>query len=143
MRVHEPGHVYELEQLDYPVWSVSTELEAKRHQCPEGAPLMLRFVARETGRRHCGTQTQDVLRALIDRTQHCDACLRWEGNDLIIYHLRMALVLHEARALARKVEKGIIRPEVLATAHDGHFLLTPRDVFRTGDGGEGHERPCA
>jgi hypothetical protein len=75
-------------------------------------------------RPHPGTQTQEVLRALIDRTMHCDNCLRWLGNDLIIYHLRMALALHEARALERKTEKGIIMPETICTHGDGHFALS-------------------
>jgi hypothetical protein len=64
-----------------------------------------------------------ILRALIDRTMHCDNCLRWAGNDKIIYHLRMALALHEARALERKTEKGLIRPELIRTSSDGHFKL--------------------
>jgi len=41
--------------------------------------------------------------------------------------LRMALVLHEARALMRKTEKGIIAPEQIDTcAEDGHFVLAPQ-----------------
>ena len=109
MKILELGHVYELNQVD-----------------GDGKEL-LRFVNREPGTEHPGTQTQEVLRALIDRTMHCDNCLRWPGNDLIIYHLRMALVLHEARALERKVEKGIIQPENIQTSeNDGHFSITPQ-----------------
>lgn len=111
MQVIEPGHVYELHQLDLP-------------QGLPYEPLRLKFVNREPGTEHPGTQTQEVLRALIDRTMHCDNCLRWPGNDLIIYHLRMALVLHEARALERKVEKGYMQPENVDTLlTDGHFDL--------------------
>jgi hypothetical protein len=107
MRIAEPGHVYDLNHID-------------AHELYE----RLTFVNREPGTEHSGTQTQEVLRALIDRTMHCDNCLRWEGNDLIIYHLRMALVLHEARALIRKVEKGIIQPENIVTnREDGHFAI--------------------
>lgn len=106
MKVSEAGHEYYLQSLD------GTD------------PVILRFVNREPGTEHSGTQTQEVLRALIDRTMHCDNCLRWEGNDLIIYHLRMALVLHEARALIRKVEKGYLQPEdTLISPTDGHFIL--------------------
>jgi hypothetical protein len=103
MKVIEPGHIYELEHLD-----------------GEGTQR-LTFVNREHGTEHEGTQTQEVIRALIDRTRHCDNCLRWEGNDKIIHHLRMALVLHEARALERKTEKGLIEPEDMPVAADGHF----------------------
>ena len=80
MKVIEPGHVYELDTLD----------GATR------TPMRLTFVNRE-GTPHSGTQTQEVLRviidmldALIDRTNHCDACLRWEGNDQIVKHMSEA-----------------------------------------------------
>lgn len=105
MKILEPGHVYQLQHLD-----------------GTGAGV-LTFVNREPGAEHEGTQTQEVLRALIDRTQHCDTCLRWDGNDKIIHHLRMALALHESRALERKAEKGLIEPEKVATASDGHFVI--------------------
>lgn len=113
MKIIEPGHVYKLSWLD------GDDIHYKDgHWNSE-----LIFVNRETGSEHPGTQTQEVLRALINRTQHCDKCLRWDGNDRIIYHLRMALALHEARAIERKVEKGIIAPEAVETAEDGHFRL--------------------
>lgn len=108
MRIIEPGHIYELNWLDCDAITDEDRLI---------------FVNREEGTEHGGTQSQEVLRALIDRTQHCDNCLRWEGNDEIIYHLRMALVLHEARALERKTQKGIIEPELISIGHDGHFEL--------------------
>ena len=109
MKILEAGHVYELHQLDL----------------NEGSPsCLLTFVNREPGHEHPGTQTQEVLRALIDRTMHCDNCLRWHNNDLIIYHLRMALVLHEERALERKVEKDHLAAENVKTLdEDGHFVL--------------------
>jgi hypothetical protein len=88
----------------------------------------LTFVNREANP-HEGVQTQEVLRALIDRTLHCDRCLRWDGNDKIIHHLRMALALHEARAIERKTEKGGARSSMAwcrsaAVAH-------PTDGFRS------------
>lgn len=117
MRVVEPGHVYELDQLD-----------------ADGLRQLLTFVNREE-EPHPGTQTQEVLRAvvdvlecLIDRTNHCDACERWEGNDRIVKALseaqrqaRLALLVHEHRALERKLDRGRFRPEAAATAPDGHF----------------------
>ena len=118
MKILEPGHIYALDWLDGK---------------PNYGENFLIFVNRETGTTHAGTQTQEVLRTLIDRTRHCDRCLRWEGNDQIVYHLKMALVLHEARALERKAEKGIIQPETIATGSDGHFILisTPLDHEET------------
>lgn len=108
MKIIEPGHIYQLNWLDGKSDNRADELI---------------FVNREKGTEHAGTQTQEVLRALIDRTQHCDNCLRWEGNDLIIQHLRMALALHEARAILRKTEKGYIYPELISTGEDGHFII--------------------
>ena len=104
MKIIEEGHIYELDNIDGEVDNVLT------------------FVNREN-KSHAGTQTQDVIRVLIDRTKHCDRCLRWEGNDKIIKYLRMALVLHEARALERKTEKELLLPEEIRTGIDGHFEL--------------------
>jgi hypothetical protein len=119
MRVVEPGHVYALDPFDgdYPQYLV--------------------FVNREKGSEHSGTQTQEVLRAtidmmdcLIDRTNHCDGCLPWPGNERIIKALsesqrqmRLAILYHEERALERKVDKGTLRPEIAATGTDGHFVV--------------------
>ncbi len=118
MRVIEPGHIYELDQLD-----------------GDGTPLRITFVNREATP-HAGTQTQEVLRmqidilsTLIDRTNHCDACLRWDGNDKIVKamseaqrQLRLAILLHEQRALERKMDKGLA-VEQIPTDYDGHFLV--------------------
>jgi hypothetical protein len=118
VKVIEPGHVYELATLD-----------------GDGTPEVLRFVNRELGSEHDGTQTQEVLRAqidalevLIDRTNHCDACLPWSGNERIIKamseaqrQLRLALIHHEQRVLERKLEKHNWKPESAPTGTDGHF----------------------
>jgi hypothetical protein len=113
MKIIQAGHIYDLHSLDVRDSSGVTRAFER-----------LVFVNREPGHEHSGTQTQEVLRALIDRTMHCDNCLRWPGNDLIIYHLRMALTLHESRALLRKVEKGYIQPEnIITNNHDGHFSI--------------------
>ncbi len=104
MKIYERGHIYGLEHLDGENEEVLT------------------FVNRED-RPHPGTTTQEVIRALIDRTRHCDNCLRWPGNDQIIHHLRMALLLHEIRALERKVEKNEIVVEQIKVSEDGHFRL--------------------
>jgi hypothetical protein len=112
MKIIEEGHIYELSQLDVPPNSLGGV-----------EPVILRFVNREEGHEHAGTQTQEVLRALIDRTMHCDNCLPWDGNVEIIKHLRMALVLHEARALERKTAKNYIDPEAIKTGPDGHFEI--------------------
>jgi hypothetical protein len=110
MKIIELGHIYALTWLDGE---------------PQQDENHLIFVNREGCgvRHHPGTQCQEVIRALIDRVQHCDAQLRWEGNDEIVEHLREALVLFEARALIRKTEKGLLHPETIVTGDDGHFKL--------------------
>lgn len=108
MEVIEPGHIYRVDYID----KNSTESHG-----------VITFVNREPGTEHEGTQSQELLRVLIDRTMHCDNCLRWDWNDKIIYHLRMALIFHEMRALERKVEKYTINPEDVSIGEDGHFVL--------------------
>lgn len=123
MEVIEAGHIYDLHTLD-----------------GNGDPLRLTFVNREDGDEHPGTQTQEVLRVsidlldcLIDRTNHCDACLRWEDNDKIIKamseaqrQMRLAILLHESRKLQRDMDKGHICVEKMPIGEDGHFI-TQRD----------------
>ena len=120
MKIIEPGHIYDLQILDGDEQSVR-----------------LTFVNRETGMQHPGTQTQELLRVvidilacLVDRTNHCDACLRWEGNDRIIKAMteaqrqaNLAILYHEQRALERKFEKGQLTPVNLPTGKDGHILV--------------------
>jgi hypothetical protein len=121
MKIIEPGHVYELRSLD-----------------GDGTPETITFVNREPGTEHPGTQTQEVLRALIDRTMHCDNCIRWHSNDKIIFHLRMALALHESRAIERKAEKGYYAAEQVSTSdRDGHFQLIEDNVCMPQRGEDG------
>lgn len=123
MRVVEQGHVYSLEN--------------KKFAClvKEGQPVSpqntLTFVNQQPGQEHGGTTTQEVIRALLDRTRHCANCMPHPNNERIVYHLRMALMLHEARALERRVEKGEIRPEYLPTVGGSHLEL-PAEVLPEG-----------
>lgn len=118
MKVIEPGHKYQLDVLD------------------GDEPVIITFVNREAIP-HSGTQTQEALRAsidvmsvLIDRTNHCDGCLRWEGNDRIIKamseaqrQMRLALLIHEERAMERKLDKEGWQPELAQKTSDGHFPI--------------------
>lgn len=108
MEIIDKGHHYRLATLDGIV------------------DVKLLFVKRfRGGDNHAGTTCQEVLRVLIDRTKELDKEKPWELNADIIKHLRMALVLYEARALIRSVEKGELEPEkVEVSPHDGHFHLT-------------------
>lgn len=106
MKVIETGHVYEPQN---------------RESDAECAGQTIRFINKQPGQEHGGTTTQEVIRILIDRTRHCANCMPHPNNERAIYHLRMALVMHEARALERKTEKGDIMPEYLQTGGDGHL----------------------
>lgn len=113
MKCLETGHVYQ-----------------PQNRTPNGKKLSINkdsqtvtFVNRQPGQEHEGTTTQELLRILIDRTRHCANCMPHPNNERAIYHLRMALILHEARALERKTEKGVLAPEYLFTGGDGHLQL--------------------
>lgn len=107
MKIVHEGHKYKLNSLDG---------EAK---------VELTFVRRFRGEdNYSGTTNQEVLRVLIDRVEFLDKEMPWDGNKEILKHLRMALVLHESRALVRKVEKDEIKPELVkCTDKDGHFKI--------------------
>lgn len=114
MKVVEKGHIYMPAHRN-----VSKPGEAGKR----GEKQTITFINKQPGQEHGGTTTQEVIRVLIDRTRHCANCMPHPNNERIVYHLRMALVLHEARALERKTEKGDIAPEYLETSGDGHFLV--------------------
>ena len=111
MKVLEKGHVYEL--------ATRVPEPGRGHSL---APVKLSFINKEPGGEHSGTTTQEVIRVLIDRTRHCNNCLPHPNNERVIYHLRMALALHEARALERKVARGD-EIEYAEVAEDGHLKL--------------------
>lgn len=117
MKVLETGHVYR------PSIRKTGMGESMAKDATDQAII---FVNKQPGQEHDGTTTQEVLRILIDRTRHCANCMPHPNNERIVYHLRMALVLHEARALERKTEKGDIEPEYLMVASDGHFQIQTR-----------------
>jgi hypothetical protein len=92
MVVIEPGHVYDLPHLD----SAGAE--------------RLTFIRRSSAAiqhpsEHTGTNTQSVLRALIDRTLFLDGVISSVENDDAVHYLRMALLCYEGRAYRRKVER--------------------------------------
>lgn len=92
MKVLDDGHVFELRSLD---------------KARGEADQLLVFVKREgpgypgNVGSHGGTTTQEVLRALIERTGYVDNQIRSVHNDFVTAHLRAALWHLEARAAAR------------------------------------------
>lgn len=129
MKVSDRGHRYELDQ--------QTPNNGGRALTKQS----IQFLNTEKGRECEGVTTQEVIRALIDRTWYCNDCLPWSGNEHIVNHLRMALMLHEARARIRGVEKGELRPEQCSVGYDGHFIVVEADPSRASDYARMPENP--
>lgn len=91
---------------------------------------LLQFVNRNESQECEGTTNQEALRALIARLQYMDKQMHWPLNEEIIQHLRMAIALHEARALIRKVDKDQMDIENYPTASDGHLIFSKNDITR-------------
>jgi hypothetical protein len=91
MKVIDPGHVYECNQLG-------------------GGTQTITFIKRSSGavtyeQEWAGLQTQEVLRALIDRTKFLNEILPCSETIEALYHLRMSLYWYEVRAYRRKSDK--------------------------------------
>jgi hypothetical protein len=93
MRVLDPGHAYELVNLDDP-----------RDEVP---PNRLLFVKREGSGypgnigHHAGTNLQEVLRVLIDRVKYLEGQISDASNGMVIKNLRECILLLELRAAER------------------------------------------
>ena len=89
MKVIDPGHIYELRQLG------------------DENTQTIRFIKRSGGavqydQGWAGLQTQEVLRALIDRTKYLNSLLPCQETSEAVRHLEMALYWYEVRAFRRK-----------------------------------------
>ena len=127
MKVLDPGHVYELRQLG------------------DSNTQRLTFIKRSGGaikyaEEWPGLQTQEVLRALIDRTEYLNEVLPCKETLEALKHLRATLYWYEVRAFRRKhtkvnrtaeqhddsdsdvpfTEEGIEEREI---GEDGHLLV--------------------
>ncbi len=94
MEVVDPGHIYILDYLD-------VNFDGRRHKSFEDT---LTFVKREGDKypgnvgHHPGTITQEVLRALIDRTKYVNKQLPCAENEYVLHSLRTAILFLEQRA---------------------------------------------
>lgn len=105
MRVIDPGHTYELDNLKIPgVTELRFYKDPKIH-----------------GTGQFGPSTQEVLRAIIDRVQVLDSEKPWMGNAEIVQKAREMIALFEMRALYYKVAKGELEIEKLPLGPDGHI----------------------
>ena len=96
MRILDPGHRYELDILDktYDLIAVLQFVKREGEEYPGNIG------------HYPGTTTQEVLRALIDRTKYVDQQQHWSANDFVIDYLRRALYELELRA-AYAAGKGL------------------------------------
>ena len=104
MKAVEPGHVYRLDHLES---SGQLSLVFARQE-PDDSDLT--FIRRNSAAithpsEHPGTNVQEVLRALIDRSQFLDSVVPCAETEDAIYYLRMAFFCYEARAWRRKQQK--------------------------------------
>lgn len=102
-----PGHVYRLKNLKDEGCSILTFYRDPDLHNGEG----LR-----------GPSTQEILRACIKRVEYLDSEKPWWGNKIIVTLLRKAIALFEARALLRKVDKGLAIEDI-ELGEDGHVKL--------------------
>lgn len=91
MRVVDEGHTYLLDNLG-----------SEGHQVLKFCKRDSSTVKHETHQE--GTNTQEVLRALIDRTDYLNSLIPCEETQDASWHLRRALEAYEARALRRKLQ---------------------------------------
>lgn len=90
MKVLDPGHSYEFEDYD-----------KKEHDLPPTLFFMKRVGPHypgNTGESHHGTNCQEVLRGLIDRTKYLENQIHCEENAEIIRYMRYCILLFEKRA---------------------------------------------
>lgn len=101
MRVLDPGHEYGLRSLDGTDSDIVTLTFVKREG--PGYPGNVGS--------HSGTTTQEVLRALIERTQYVDGQIHDEANDQVLHHLRMTIWHLEERAARRHGRYWLVGPQ--------------------------------
>jgi uncharacterized protein (UPF0335 family) len=109
MKVLDPGHRYELDNLEASTKTILQFSKDARLHGGEGAD---------------GPTCQEVLRAIIDRVKSLNDERPDAENEGIIFHARMMIAGFEARALRRRVEKEGLEIERLPLACDGHLALT-------------------
>lgn len=72
-----------------------------------------------------GVTNQEVLLALISRIKFLDSEVSCEENTEILYHLRMALILHETRHMKQLVNKSL--PIEMINNFEGSPHMIPSD----------------
>lgn len=130
MNVIDPGHMYQLEDLDS---ELGSPLSYERQ------PTYLEFVKRMGPQypgntsAHAGTNMQEVLRVLIDRATYLNKQIPCAETEAVIHHLRSSLLLLELRAARRH---GRVLP--IHSYEDIEIMSTCAKCGHIGCGGSCH-----
>lgn len=127
MKVIDPGHAYRLDVIDAP-----TPLRRLAGQRLEFVKRVGDQFPGNTGPAHQGPTSQEVIRALIDRTQYVNAQKSHVENWVAIVALREALIALEMRAAYVRDDRAaadsirdLIAPELEPTCITcGHILCS-------------------
>lgn len=134
MIVLVPGHVYLLKRLDSPGYEVLQFVRRSSAAIDYGDKVFK------------GTNTQEVLRALIERTEYLDGVIECTETKDAAWHLRQALYLYEVRAYRRKTAKlnkqegehdDSEAPNVYRDGYDG-VPFNEQEIERWATGADGH-----
>lgn len=101
MRVHEPGHVYVLPSLDGNTPQILTFVKRVGPHFPGNAAPA-----------HPGTTTQEVVRALLDRSRYVNGQIQCVETEAVIASLQQILLLLEIRA--KRVKNSHLEEPTLA-----------------------------
>ena len=91
MKIVDEGHTYQLAHVDSDGHETVTFIKRSGKKIKHDEE-------------HEGTNSQECLRMLIDRTKYLNEQLPCEESGDIIYYLRQALFIYEARAYRRKMQ---------------------------------------
>lgn len=112
MKILDPGHEYEVENID---GSGTQKIQFVKRRDSKAELL-------PESQREEGIQSQELLRVLIDRTIYLHTEQPWQENVKIVQNLRDCLRLYESRAARRHIEK-LSMPERFDTCKEcGHLL---------------------
>jgi hypothetical protein len=112
LRVVEPGHIYEVHNVDGP--GVQRIIFVRRRG-DDGRMLKI-------DERHKGILAQELMRVLIDRTLYLNAEAPCVEDIEAINLLRRCLMLFESRAARRTIEK-LPMPEMTDVCARCHHIL--------------------
>lgn len=126
MKVIDAGHVYHLDNLGAPGYQELKFCKRSSHHVKHDVEYQ-------------GTNTQEVIRALLDRSVYLDGLIPCDETKDAIWHLQQALHAYEARALRRKQQRvngGAEHAEARERYRDIPFC--PEEVEDMNVGDDGH-----